>query len=96
MTFEEILVRAHKVIDGKSDSYVQDARFFALIILRDYKSALENLTACKERMTELVEENRKLRTSRFVWFDEEEILKAQKKIMERLRERLLHDPNVRE
>jgi hypothetical protein len=57
---KNIFLRAQKVIDGKSSSYVADAQFFARVLLR-VKPTFENLTACQARMTELVEENRLLR-----------------------------------
>ena len=62
MTFEEIEVLAQKVLDGKSDSYVSAARVLATILLRDYKPTLDNLSSTQTRCTELLEENRKLRS----------------------------------
>lgn len=72
MTFEEITDLAQKVLDGKSDSYVSAAYILARVVLRDLKLAeaikrdhdlmFENLTATQTRCTELLEENRKLRS----------------------------------
>lgn len=72
MTFEEIADLAQKVLDGKSNSYVQDAYILARVVLRDLKLAeaikrdhdamFENLSSTQTRCTELLEENRKLRS----------------------------------
>ena len=61
MTFEEITELAQKVLDGKSNSYVQDAHILAKVLLRDYKPTLDNLSSTQTRCTELLEENRRFR-----------------------------------
>ncbi len=53
--------RARALLAGQSRSYVADARDFAPLVI-DYAEMLSNLTTVQQRCTELLAENRRLRT----------------------------------
>lgn len=57
-TYEELLKRAERCLQGLSKSYVGDAQVFARWILTDGKEMIETLTATQRRCSDLVEELR--------------------------------------
>lgn len=57
----ELRDRARALLAGQSRSYVEDARDFAPVVI-DYAEMLSNLTRVQERCSELLAENRRLRT----------------------------------
>jgi hypothetical protein len=61
-TFEELLSRAQDIVDHRSRSYVEDAFALSRWMLVDGKQLLDNLTATQMRCTQLLEENRRLKS----------------------------------
>jgi hypothetical protein len=61
LTREEAIKLAHRLVDRKSDTHVADGIALAHFIVRDEedrKQLVDNLTACQQRCTELLEERR--------------------------------------
>jgi len=61
-SFEQLLRRAKDTVEMRSVHIVEDAITYARWILRDGKAMLENLTATQKRCTELLLENRELKS----------------------------------
>jgi hypothetical protein len=61
-SFELLLARCQDTVDLRSIHIVEDAITYARWILRDGKLIFENLTATQKRCTELLLENRELKS----------------------------------